>query len=83
MYTAYNQAFGLSTVYISLYIVSNSLLHKLGSAMPESKQGNNTDERKKSVEELQRIFKKTQDLPQVKIISDEMIAEEIEKTRNK
>lgn len=51
--------------------------------MPDSKQGNNTDERKKSVEELQRLFKKTQALPQVKAISDEMIAEEIEKTRNK
>jgi hypothetical protein len=56
---------------------------QIGGAMPESKQSNNTDTRNKSVEELQKLFKKTQALPQVQTISDEMIAEEIEKTRNK
>lgn len=46
------------------------------------KDSENMD-RGKKVEELQQLFKKTQALPQVKTISDEMIAEEIEKTRNK
>lgn len=51
--------------------------------MPLSKEKNNTDERKQLVNDLQKLFKKTQELPQVKTLSDEMIAEEIEKTQNK
>lgn len=36
-----------------------------------------------AVEKLRMLFQETQALPQMKTISDEMIAEEIEKTRNK
>ena len=37
-------------------------------------------DRGKKVEELRKLFQKTQALPQAKTISDEMIAEEIKKT---
>ena len=46
------------------------------------KNAKNAD-RGKQADELRRLFQKTQALPQTKTISDEMIAEEIDKTRNK
>jgi hypothetical protein len=40
-------------------------------------------EQKKKVDELRKLFQETQALPQAKTISDDMIAEEIEKARSK
>jgi predicted hotdog family 3-hydroxylacyl-ACP dehydratase len=54
-----------------------------GGVMSRSKEKSNTDERKQLVNDLQKLFKKTQALPQVQTITDEIITEEIEKTRNK
>lgn len=42
-----------------------------------------SDERKQQIEELKRLFEKTQSLPQVLTLTDEEIADEIEKTRNR
>ncbi len=39
-------------------------------------------DREEKVEELKKLFQETQALPQIKTISDGMIAAEIEKMRN-
>jgi hypothetical protein len=51
--------------------------------MSELDKNSETTNLGKQTEELRKLFQKTQALPQAKTISDEMIAEEIEKTRNK
>lgn len=51
--------------------------------LPKLDKDSENMDREKQVEELRKLFQKTQALPQAKTISDGMIAEEIEKTRNK
>lgn len=50
---------------------------------PESDKKSKSTKREKQADELRRLCRKTQALPQAQQITDEMIAEEIEKIRNK
>ncbi len=49
---------------------------------PESDKNSKSTKREKQADELRRLCRKTQALPQARQITDEIIVEEIEKTRN-